>query len=159
MAQGRAFEDGQRARELYDKGLSCNAIAKELGVSVSTISGWAKREGLSFDQSATEDAVRVRRNSRAARRADIIDRLYDRTEAILDRLEADTFDTLVPSGMGAMSTESLAYVPSTDEKNLASSINMYLERAARLELADDGDGVAEADSMLGRLAKRFGLVE
>lgn len=159
MAQGRAFEDGQRARELFDAGKSCNAIAKELGVSVSTISGWAKREGLSFDQTATEDAVRVRRNSRAARRADIIDRLYDRTEAILDRLEADTFKTLVPSGPGSMDTDELDYVPSADEKNLASSMNIYLERAARLELVDDGDGVSEADSMLGRLAKRFGLVD
>lgn len=159
MAQGRAFEDGQRARELFDAGKSCNAIARELKVSVSTISGWAKREGLSFDQAATEDAVRVRRNSRAARRADIIDRLYDRTEAILDRLEAEEFDTLVPVGMGEMQTKSLTYVPTTDEKNLASSLNMYLERAARLELVDDGEGVAEADSMLGRLAKRFGLVD
>lgn len=159
MAQGRAFEGGQRARELFDAGKSCNSIAKELGVSVSTISGWAKREGLSFDQSATEDAVRVRRNSRAARRAEIIDRLYDRTEALLDRLEGETFETLVPVGMGEMATKDLNYVPTADEKNLATSMNIYLERAARLELVDDGDGVAEADSMLGRLAKRFGLVD
>jgi len=159
MAQGRAFEGGQRARELYDSGKSCNAIAKELGVSVSTISGWAKREGLSFDQSATEDAVRVRRNSRAARRADIIDRLYDRTEHLLDRIEADSFKTLGSGEYGASVTLDLDYVPVGDEKNVATTINIYLERAARLELVDDGDGVAEADSMLGRLAKRFGLVD
>jgi len=159
MAQGRAFEDGQRARALFDAGKSCNAIAKELGVSVSTISGWAKREGLSFDQSATEDAVRVRRNSRAARRADIIDRLYDRTEAILDRLEAAEFDTLGTGEYGATREMTLRFVPTADERALAASLNTYLERAARLELVDDGEGVAEADSMLGRLAKRFGLVD
>lgn len=157
MAQGRTFEGGQRARELFDAGKSCNAIAKELGVSVSTISGWAKREGLSFDQGMTETAVNVLRTSRAARRAAIIDRLYDRTEAILDRLEAEEFDTLGTAEYGATREMTLKFVPTGDERALASSLNTYLERAARLELVDDGDGVAEADSMLGRLAKRFGL--
>lgn len=157
MAQGRTFEGGKRARELFDAGMSCNAIAKELGVSPSTISGWAKREGLSFDRSATETAVNVLRVSRAARRGAILDRLYDRTEKILDRLEAPTYMYRIASGDGVSKFED-PEPPSADEKNLASSIGMYLERAARLEAVDDVDGVAEADSMLGRLAKRFGLV-
>lgn len=159
MAQGRTFDQGQRARELFDKGLGCNAIAKELHVSPSTISTWAKGEGLAFDESRTETAVNVRRTSRAARRADIIDRLYDRTEQILDRLEADMFETLGTGAYGVSQELTLSFVPTADEKNLASTINMYLDRAAKLELVDDGDGVAEADSMLGRLAKRFGLVD
>lgn len=159
MAQGRTFDQGQRARELYDKGLGCNAIAKELGVSASTISAWAKSEGLAFDESRSEVAVNARRTSRAARRSDIIDRLYDRTEHLLDRLEADEFKTLASGEYGASSTMTLDYVPTADEKNIAATINVYLDRAAKLELVDDADGVAEADSMLGRLARRFGLVE
>ena len=159
MAQGRTFTEGQRARDLFDKGLGCNAIARELGFSAATISAWAKREGLSFDESRSEVAVNSRRTSRAARRADIIDRLYDRTESLLDRLEANEFKTLASGEAGASVTITLDYVPTSDEKNLASTINTYLDRAAKLELVDDGDGVAEADSMLGRLAKRFGLVD
>jgi hypothetical protein len=157
MAQGRTFEDGQRARELFDQGMSCNGIAKTLGVSPSTISGWAKREGLSFDRGVTEAAVNVLRVSRAARRSAIIDRLYDRSEAILDRLEAPTYMYRLTAGPDVVTFED-EHPPSNDEKNLASSIGMYLERAAKLEAVDDQDGVAEADSMLGRLAKRFGLV-
>lgn len=43
--------DAERAQELHALGLSCNAIARELGVAPSTVSRWAKRVGLSFDRS------------------------------------------------------------------------------------------------------------
>lgn len=160
MAKPGTFDDEAKreARRLFDQGTSCNAIAKELGVAASTISRWAKAEGLTFNTAATEDAVAATRLSHAQRRAVIIDRLYTRTEKLLDRLEADTFDTLVPVGMGEMRTKSLNYVPSAEEKNFASSMAIYLERVAKLELLDDPDGVAQVESMLGRLAARFGLV-
>lgn len=158
MAQGRTFEDGSRARVLFDQGKSCNAIAKELGVSPSTISAWAKREGLSFDRSATEDAVAANRVSRAARRAGIIDRLYTRTETVLDRLEAETYTyTVTIPGKGSETIEDSA-PPAADERSLSSAINAYLTLAAKLELVDDGDGLSPVESMLGRLAQRFGLV-
>lgn len=158
MARGRTFDQGQRARELFDTGMSCNAIAKQLGFSPSTISGWAKREGLAFNQSQTEDAVQTQRVSRAARRALIIDRLYDRTEKILDRLESEdgyTYRMSFGEGTEVVTDDD---PPAADEKSLATAINIYLDRAAKLELVDDGDGVAHVDSMLGRLARRFGLV-
>lgn len=158
MAQGRTFEDGQRARELFDTGKSCNAIAKELGVSPSTISGWAKRENLSFDKSSTEDAVAAARVSRAARRGAIIDRLYARTERILDRLEADqyTYTLMGPNGSVTVTEDD---PPAADEKNLATAIHSYLKDAADLELTDDGNGLSPVESMLGRLAVRFGLAD
>ncbi|MBS0231715.1 MAG: helix-turn-helix domain-containing protein [Proteobacteria bacterium] len=159
MPRGRTFEDGSRARVLFDQGKSCNAIAKELGVSPSTISGWAKREGLSFDRSATEDAVAAARVSRAERRGAIIDRLYSRTETVLDRLESETyFYTVTIPGKGSERIEDTA-PPAADERSLSSAINAYLTLAAKLELADDSNGLAPVESMLGRLAVRFGLVE
>ncbi|MCI2959537.1 helix-turn-helix domain-containing protein [Agromyces atrinae] len=158
MAQGRTFEDVQRARTLYDQGLSCNAIAKELGVAASTISGWAKREGLSFNQAKTEDAVAAAKITRAARRGAIIDRLYARTESILDRLESGEYMHRMPSGEG-ISTFYDEHPPASDERSLSSSIHSYLRDAADLELTDDSNGLAPVESMLGRLAERFGLVE
>ena len=160
MPRGRPVDPEQRARatEMMREGKGRNEIHRETGISAATITKIAAEEGHSFDASETEAAVNVRRTSRAARRSDIIDRLYDRTEAILDRLEADEFSTLASGEYGLSITLTLGYVPTVDEKNLAASINTYLDRAAKLELVDDGDGVAEADSMLGRLAKRFGLV-
>ncbi len=161
MAAGVPVQPEQRARAkaLMAEGKGRNEIAREVGISTRQVDKIAEDEGHSFDASATETAVNARRTTRAARRADIIDRLYDRTEAILDRLEADTFDALGTGEYGASRELTLSFVPTVDEKNLASTINIYLDRAAKLELVDDGDGVAEADSMLGRLAKRFGLVD
>lgn len=157
MAQGRTFEDGLRARDLFDAGKSCNAIARELGVSPSTISAWAKREGLSFNRAATEDAVAAAKVTRASRRSAIIDRLYARTEKILDRLEAESYTYMLMGPKGAVRvTED--YAPAADEKNYATAIHSYLKDAADLELVDDGDGLTPVESMLGRLAVRFGLV-
>lgn len=152
-------EQRARAKAMMAEGKGRNEIARAVGISTRQVDRIAADEGHIFDGTATETAVATRRLSRAARRADIIDRLYDRTEHLLDRIEADSFQTLGTGEYGASVTLDLDYVPVGDEKNVATTINIYLERAARLELVDDGDGVAEADSMLGRLAKRFGLVD
>lgn len=158
MPRGRTFDQGLRARVLFDAGKSCNAIAKELGVSPSTISGWAKREGVSFDRAKTEDAVAAAKITRAERRGRIIDRLYARAERVLDRLEADSYLHRMASGEG-ISTFRDPHPPAQDEKALAASVHQYLRDAADLELVDDGNGLTPVESMLGRLAQRFGLVE
>ena len=60
MAAGTFREQkGARAKELYDDGYSCNAIARELGTSPATVSRWAKDEQLVFDRSQTAMAVRA----------------------------------------------------------------------------------------------------
>lgn len=158
MPRGRTFDQGQRARELFDAGRSCNAIAKELGVAPSTISGWAQREGLSFNQAKTEDAVAAARVTRAERRGRIIDRLYDRAERVLDRLEADKYMHRMASGDG-VHTYHDEHPPAQDERSLSASVHQYLRDAADLELVDDSNGLAPVESMLGRLAVRFGVVE
>jgi hypothetical protein len=48
-----------RARKLFDAGKSCNAIAKAVGFAPSTISRWAKKEGLRFDREQTSMANRA----------------------------------------------------------------------------------------------------
>jgi len=156
MAQGRTFDDGTRARELFDAGKSCNAIAKELGVSPSTISGWAKKEGLSFDRSKTAAAVSAHRIDRAAVRADIIDRIYTRTQKILDRIEADTYTYKVatPIGVQVITEDN---VPSAEEKNHAYAMNVYLERATRLEQVDGNAGEEQAKGILADLGSFLGI--
>ncbi len=156
MARGRTFDDGARARKLHAAGKSCNAIARELGVSPSTISGWAKREGLSFARSKTAAAVAAQRIDRAAVRADIIDRMYIRSQKILTRLEADSFTYRMPTQYGSeIVTDDAA--PPGDEKNLAAAIGIYLDKATRLELVDAGDGSQTAKSMLADLGRALGI--
>jgi hypothetical protein len=61
MPAPRAFNQTarKRARELYDTGHGCNAIAKQLGYSPATISKWAKDTGIRFDRSQTDLATRA----------------------------------------------------------------------------------------------------
>lgn len=157
MAQGRIFDQDERARELFDAGKSCNAIAKELGVSASTISGWAKRVGLSFSRARTAAAVSAQRIDRAAVRADIIDRMYLRAQKVLARLEADKFTYRMPTETGSVLVHD-DDPPANDEKNLAAALGIYLDKAQRLELVDGNAGESEARSMLAELGSFLGIV-
>lgn len=156
MARGRTFDQGERARVLFDAGTSCNGIAKELGVAASTISGWAKREGLSFDRKQTAKAVTAHRLDRAAARADIIDRLYRRSQKVLTRLEADKFSYRIPTEAGSMVVKD-DDPPANDEKSLSAAVGMYLNNATRLELIDGNAGESAARSMLAELGEFLGV--
>jgi transposase-like protein len=156
MARSGTFDQGPRARELFDAGKSCNAIARELGYSPSTISRWAKREGVRFDRAKTAEAVSAQRIDRAAVRADIIDRMYKRSQKLLTRVEADTFTYRMPTQYGS-ETVSDAEPPPADEKNLAAAMGIYTDRAHRLELVDSDNGQSDAKSMLIDLGKALGI--
>ena len=154
MAQGRTFEGGARARELFDAGLSCNAIAKELGVSSSTISGWAKREGLSFDRAPVVAANIARATDARARRLSIAERLHKRVEKNLDRLEADRYRYRVTFAEGS-ETVTDAEPPAADELRHSQAIANYLKSAAQIESVDSESGTVEAVSVLDRLEAEF----
>jgi len=155
VARSGTFDGGPRARKLHAAGKSCNAIAKELGFSVSTIHRWAKREGLSFDRSKTAAAVAAHRIDRAATRADIIDRMYIRSQTVLQRLEADTYSyRMAIPGQASEQVEDSA-PPASDEKSLAAALGIYVTQATRLESVDVGNGVDKAHSVLDALAAGF----
>lgn len=151
--------DPVEARRLFDAGKGRNEIAKALGVGFATITRWANREGLSFDRTATEKAVKARVIDAKARRISIVERLYTRTEAVLTRLEADEFTTLVRGAQGRESQRTLAFVPPTHERELSSSMSNYLASAAKLEAIDSGQDADDAKSMLAKLGRALGIGE
>lgn len=85
----RTFDDEMRAsaRELHGQGLGCNAIARELGVAASTISTWAKGEGLSFERGQTELAVRARSIDLAETRTLLAQKMAVAASDLLDQLD------------------------------------------------------------------------
>lgn len=87
MAARETFQGGKRAHDLFDLGLSCNAMAKELGVSPATISRWAKREGLSFGREKTALAVRARTIDIADSRTLLTKKMLSVAHETLDKLE------------------------------------------------------------------------
>ena len=122
----------QRVIELHRQGLSRNDIARLAGVSTGTVTNICKANDLTFDRSSTKDATRARQADNKSRRASIAQRLYARTEKILDRLEADTYRWKVATKEG---TEVLddCEAPAAEERNHATAIAIYLDKATKLE--------------------------
>lgn len=89
MAKCAGRPDPKRAllRKLHAKELSVRAIAEELGVSRSTVSRWAKEEGLAFDRARTAQAVAAHSIDLAAGRQRLAEKMLQRAEEALDELE------------------------------------------------------------------------
>lgn len=125
-------EQRQRIIDLHGQGKSRNAIAREAGVGAGTVTKICNENGLTFDRSATINATHAKVADNKARRAAIIGRLYQRTEKILDRLEAPLYVYTVATKDSVERVEDLA-PPAGDERNLATSIAVYLDKATKLE--------------------------
>lgn len=153
----RATFDEVLARALYEEGKSCNAIARRLGVAPSTVSRWAKREGLSFARSQTAAANEAHAIDLKSRRQDIVQRLYRRAATNMDRLEAPTFKTLTRDFGGGESPDELNFVPTVNERELTGAIATGLAAAAKLEAIDADNGASDARSMLAELGRALGI--
>lgn len=140
-------------RDLHAQGLGCNEIARRTGTNQSTVSKRCKALGLTFDRSQTSAGTAARSIDARGRRQAIIDRLYERADKLLKRLDADTFWTLMSVGAGEQQPTELTFVPAVDERYLAHSIGSYLQSAAKLE-AIDAD--AERNAELAQVAVGLG---
>lgn len=152
-----AFTQGEHARELFDQGLGCNAIARELGVAPSTVSKWAKREGVEFDRAQVAAANQAKVIDGKARRLAIQERAYKRIEATYDRLEAPKFKTLVRTEVGVEKARELDFVPAQNERDLAQAIQTHMNVAIKLEQLDGTHGQDDATSLLTRLGEALGI--
>lgn len=76
-----------QVRSLHDDGLSASAIARRLGVSKSTVSRWAKADGVSFDRAKTAEATAAKSIDLAAARTRLAEKMADRAEKLLDSLD------------------------------------------------------------------------
>jgi hypothetical protein len=129
-------QQDEQLRALHAEGVGCNEIARRMNVTNKDVSLRAKALGLPFDRRQTAVATKARTEEARARRVDIIHRLYDRAEALLARLEADSFTTLVPCGPGEQEPRDLHFVPPSDERYLASAMTAHLASALKLEQHD-----------------------
>lgn len=118
--------------------LSRNEIARRSGVHARRVSELAAEHGHSFEagrarMAKATEAIRI---DNAARRASIVERQYKRIEAILARLEAATFKTILKGESGVDETHQLDFVPTTDERNLADAMSRLAVSATKLEAVD-----------------------
>lgn len=144
-------------KSLHGQSLSLNEIARRMDRPPSTIHGRAKRLGLTFDRSQVETANIARSVDAKARRQELASRLYARGHKVLDRLDGDTFQAKMKGEYGKEKIRALPFVPSDDERQMAAAAGQYLAAAVKLEAIDSDSGVADAVSMLGKLARAIGL--
>ncbi|RLL70306.1 helix-turn-helix domain-containing protein [Streptomyces sp. Z26] len=145
-------DDRQQIRVLHAEGLGRNEIARRLNRSPRTISVQATDMGLTFDRTATAVATAARKTDAKARRAAIIDGLYDVAEDDLAYLKQGAGYELVEVSMGAPVRYTVDRLPAQDRRALIGGINTGTGAAARLEALDAGDGADDARSMIGQLA-------
>lgn len=153
MAAGRPVDDTDRnrVRELHAQGLSCARIAREIGRAKSTVSGIAKDLGLTFDRTKTRQATAAQVDDAKARRA----RLNLKLLALAEQ-EADEFNepcTLHSFGGKdhTYNSKTVDRPPPRERRDMAATINILVDRHARLVELDRDDGNSEVASLLGTL--------
>lgn len=151
---GLTPDELDRIKAGHAAGKSCNAIARELGRSPSSVSKYARDLGLSWADKRPQAATAAKQADNRARRAALVSRLYDRAERIMDRLEAPHFKLvgMDKSGNAVTTLIDPDAIPGTEERALTGMAVNTLVAAARLEAVDAAHtGQGEARGILGAL--------
>jgi AraC-like DNA-binding protein len=138
-----------RIRVLHARGLSCNAIAAEVGRSPSTVTRQCKRMGLSFDRSATIEAVQAHAADAKARRAKLmLDYLDDAA-----RLRAELWEPAMMRSIGGKDnvyTEHPIDRPMfADQYQIMRASGLAFDKHLAAAEFDSDNGTAGAKNLLG----------
>lgn len=148
--------DAERAQGLFDRGLSCNAIARELGVAPSTVSRWAKGEKLSFDRSQVATANAAHRVDLAAGRIRLAEKMLAAAEAMIDRID-DPYLVFSFGGRDNTYEEHLLDdAPVEVRRNIITTAGITFDKLTRI-VENDGAGSDDAKSMLAQLGRALGI--
>jgi len=138
-------------------GKSRNQIGRDHGVSVSTVSKIAVREGLgdAFDRSRTEAATRAVVIDSRARREQLRNDLLDDAQRLRQRLWAP-HEAYISTPQGAEKVV-LPLPPLPDARAAVTAIGICIDKSLRLEQFDTTDNATEAKSMLTSLSEALGI--
>lgn len=153
MASKQSAENDARLQELHGQGLGRNAIARELDVSVGTITTWARRLGLDFDRSATQVAVAARSVDLKERRQRLQEQLLDLAERTIVRAQqpylVSGFDN-----MGVFVAREVPEPPARETKDFTQAASAALASSLKLAQVDAGDaGREDARGLLRSLGE------
>lgn len=145
MAHKR-FTDDEReaiAQAIRDKpeGTSASALARQLGVSKTTVTTIAKENGLddAFDRSKTANATAAKQHDNRARRAALVQAYLDDAEKIRERLWQPA-EAINPIG-GLLE---FRLPPGRDTRDLVMAGTSLVKATIEVEKHDQGDAGAEA---------------
>ncbi|MCU1408477.1 MAG: hypothetical protein JWM23_557 [Microbacteriaceae bacterium] len=155
MARNGTFDALRpRARELYDEGHGCNAIAKQLGVAPSTISRWAKEEDLAFDRSQTSLAVRAHAIDMAESRMLLTQKMLVAGHEALDSLDEPFTVYSFGGAENVFSSHTFDSAP-IDARKTAVMIAKEGVMAAAKALEKSTDGLDAAMNLVDRILDKF----
>ncbi len=163
MARRETFHDkrGREARALFDQGLSCNVIAKKLGVGAATVSRWAKAEGLSFaGRARARTAHEVRGFDMAAARVRLARKMTSNADRALDSLDRPFLVYSFGGKDNSYSEHTFEEAPLAARREAQTIGAMAFDKVTKaIEGTGGADSLAPVESMLGRLAIRFELAD
>lgn len=150
MPRGRPVDDTTRARvrQLHTDGWSRNAIARDIGISGSTVTGIVRSSGGSFDRSATVEATEAARADAAERRAQLSAALLDDAHRLRAQLWKPTRHGAFGGKDNTWSEVSLEEPTFPDKRAITASVGNLIRDHVRLEHVDTDTGHAEASAML-----------
>lgn len=149
-------EDRRHVLDLHAQGVGRNDIVRRLGIAAGSVTKIVQDAGLSFDRAATRAATKARQDDLADKRTTAMIGMYDQSLAILARLRAPEFRTIVRAEAGAEETRTLSFVPPRDLRDLSDAASRLALAAARLEQV--GNPQAErVKGLLGDIASQLGL--
>lgn len=128
-----------RVRKLAREGMSRNAIAREVGISSSTVTTicQAARPPISFDRRATKAATEARVADLKAERVKLAAKFSQRAAELLDLM--DQPHTVVGWYEGVMSTGTIDRPTSADMKNYMTAAGIALDKTLAIERHDSDD--------------------
>ncbi len=149
----RADDKRARLRELHAQELSTRAIADELGVSPTTVSRWAKEEGLKFNREKTAQAVAAQTLDLAARRARLVERMMGLAEETITLVEGGEIEQVAITQAGKV-VRTTRKPDMTDRRNAVTISGIAVDKATKL--LDRDTGVESATSTLDALEAAIG---
>ncbi len=138
-------------RDIQDSQLARNQIARNRGVSPSTVTAIARQAGLgsAFDRSKTAAATHAKTVDTTAARAALIERLYGFANRTLDRAESPYTQIVAgPAGAEFVKTK---LPPLRDVQSAMSAVSMAMDKAGRAEDRNGSGDTEVARSLLGSL--------
>lgn len=151
-------EERERMRVLHGEGRSRNAIARDLGRSVETITRHCGEMGLSFDRSQTALAVAAAQVDAKARRRQISEGLLNDVERIREQLWSRYRRVDYVGRDGHRVEEVLAAPPPHEQLAYVRALGVLLDKHLKLDLHDSDSGADNARSMLGQLGEALKAV-
>lgn len=141
--------DQQRITELHADGKGRNEIADLLGVTPATITYWARKLELRFDESQTAEATAARLEQLKRRRLDLAEMIEAQIPALHQRLWSPV--TTYERGPDSMVPVTVPLPPLRDVRDGYTALSLALRSFSELLTSQSNDTVAGDRSMLSDL--------